>query len=221
MHIKWKMDAVVVVSILLTLFLFLLLRLVYLVVFNNISSSSVSLRTRPCKTLVILGSGGHTAEMLKLLSGVNLSNYNPRTYVVASTDRMSAEKVRVFEESVGCSTLDVRIIPRARRVGQSWLTTPLTTLYSILRAMTVVCACKPELVLCNGPGTCIPICFWAFLLKFCFLTNTKVVYVESVCRVQQLSLSGLLLYYFADGLLVQWPQLKQKYPRTSYLGRLV
>lgn len=215
------MDALVPASILLTLFLLLLLRLVYLLAFNNISSSPISLRTLPCRTLVILGSGGHTAEMLKLLSGMNLSNYNPRTYVVASTDRMSANKVRVFEESVGSSTVDVRTIPRARRVGQSWLTTPLTTLYSILRAMTVVCACKPELVLCNGPGTCIPICFWAFLLKLCFITNTRVVYVESVCRVQHLSLSGLMLYYVADGLLVQWPQLKQKYPRTTYLGRLV
>lgn len=215
------MDAAVVVSILLSLCMLLLLRLVFLVAFNSIESSPLSLRTRPCKTLVVLGSGGHTAEMLKLLSGVNMPNYSPRTYVVASTDGMSAGKVSLFEESVGCSAADVRTIPRARRVGQSWLTTPLTTLHSILRSMTVVCTCKPELVLCNGPGTCIPICLWAFLLKFCFVTNARIVYVESVCRVQHLSLSGLLLYYIADGLLVQWPQLKQKYPRAIYLGRLV
>ena len=215
------MDAAVVVSILLSLCMLLLLRLVFLVAFNSIESSPLSLRTRPCKTLVVLGSGGHTAEMLKLLSGVNMPNYSPRTYVVASTDGMSASKVSLFEESVGGSAADVRAIPRARRVGQSWLTTPLTTLHSILRSMTVVCTCKPELVLCNGPGTCIPICLWAFLLKFCFVTNARIVYVESVCRVQHLSLSGLLLYYIADGLLVQWPQLKQKYPRAIYLGRLV
>lgn len=215
------MDAVVLVSILLSLFMLLLLRLLFVVAFKSIESSALPLRTHPCKTLVVLGSGGHTAEMLKLLSGVNLSNYSPRTYVVASTDRMSAGKVRLLEESMGCSVVDVRTIPRARRVGQSWLTTPLTTLHSILRSMTVVCACRPEMVLCNGPGTCIPVCLWAFLLKLCFAANARIVYVESVCRVRHLSLSGLLLYYIADALLVQWPQLKQKYPRTIYCGRLV
>lgn len=215
------MDAVGLVAMLLSVCMLLLLRVVFLVAFKSVGSSPFTLRKRPCKTLVVLGSGGHTAEMLKLLSGVNLSNYSPRTYVVASTDRMSAGKVDLLEESVGCSAVDVRSIPRARRVGQSWLTTLITTLHSTLRAMTVVCACKPELVLCNGPGTCVPVCLWAFLLKVCFVSDARIVYVESVCRVQRLSLSGLLLYYIADALLVQWPQLKQKYPRAIYCGRLV
>ena len=46
------------------------------------------------------------------------------------------------------------------------------------------------------------------------------VYVESICRVESLSLSGLIMYYFADHLLVQWPQLKDKYPKSIYLGEL-
>jgi beta-1,4-N-acetylglucosaminyltransferase len=41
--------------------------------------------------------GGHTKEMLTLLTGLS-SCYYPRIYVVADTDTMSAEKIRNFEK---------------------------------------------------------------------------------------------------------------------------
>uniref|UniRef100_UPI00398E77DD UDP-N-acetylglucosamine transferase subunit ALG14 isoform X1 n=1 Tax=Pristiophorus japonicus TaxID=55135 RepID=UPI00398E77DD len=56
---------------------------------------------KPCKTgpasvLVVLGSGGHTTEILRLMNSLSAS-YAPRHYVIANTDRMSEEKVRFFE----------------------------------------------------------------------------------------------------------------------------
>jgi len=48
--------------------------------------------------------GGHTTEMLQLLSGVNLDKYLPRLYIVAGTDHMSADKARTFETAVGRGT---------------------------------------------------------------------------------------------------------------------
>jgi hypothetical protein len=45
-------------------------------------------------------------------------------------------------------------------------------------------------------------------------------YVESVCRVQTLSLTAMLLYCFCDGFVVQWKELALRYPRSTYLGRL-
>jgi beta-1,4-N-acetylglucosaminyltransferase len=53
-----------------------------------------------------------------------------------------------------------------------------------------------------------------------FGKDVKIVYVESIARVESLSLSGKLLYRTADYFLVQWPQLKAKYPAAQYLGRL-
>lgn len=41
--------------------------------------------------------GGHTKEMLMLMTG--LSNcYYPRIYIIADTDNMSDEKIRDFEQ---------------------------------------------------------------------------------------------------------------------------
>jgi hypothetical protein len=44
--------------------------------------------------------GGHTTEMLRLLSGTDRQLYRPRHYVIASTDDISARKMKEFEENV-------------------------------------------------------------------------------------------------------------------------
>ena len=78
----------------------------------------------------------------------------------------------------------------------------------------------PSLVLCNGPGTCVPICAAALLVRLLGIKYISIVYVESVCRVESLSLSGKIMLRLADHFLVQWPGLTKKYPRAQFIGRL-
>lgn len=63
----------------------------------------------------------------------------------------------------------------------------------------------------------------ACVMQMLGLNSCRIVYVESICRVESLSLSGKLLYwlYIANDILVQWPELQEKYPRTKYIGLLV
>uniref|UniRef100_A0A7N5P7S7 UDP-N-acetylglucosamine transferase subunit ALG14 n=1 Tax=Ailuropoda melanoleuca TaxID=9646 RepID=A0A7N5P7S7_AILME len=77
------------------------------------------------------------------------------------------------------------------------------------------------MVLCNGPGTCVPICISALLLGILGIKKVIIVYVESICRVEHLSLSGKILFHLSDYFIVQWPALKEKYPKSVYLGRIV
>nr|XP_044994330.1 UDP-N-acetylglucosamine transferase subunit ALG14 homolog isoform X3 [Jaculus jaculus] len=77
------------------------------------------------------------------------------------------------------------------------------------------------LVLCNGPGTCVPVCVSALLLGVLGIKKVIIVYAESICRVETLSLSGKILFYLSDYFIVQWPTLKEKYPKSVYLGRIV
>lgn len=76
-------------------------------------------------------------------------------------------------------------------------------------------------VLCNGPGTCVPLCTAGLLLGLLGLKRVLLVYVESICRVESLSLSGKILYHISDYFFVQWSTLKDKYPKSIYLGRIV
>ena len=75
-----------------------------------------------------------------------------------------------------------------------------------------------SIVLLASAGTCVPIVFVAFLYKLLGILDVDIVFVESFCRVQKLSLTGKLLYPIADKFIVQWPQLLRLYGRAEYLG---
>jgi beta-1,4-N-acetylglucosaminyltransferase len=49
--------------------------------------------------------------------------------------------------------------------------------------------------------------------------RSKIIYVESICRVSTLSMSAKILTYFADEILVQWPELAVKFPKSKYIAR--
>ncbi|XP_071711551.1 uncharacterized protein [Rutidosis leptorrhynchoides] len=198
-----------------------------------ISQSSKPIRNTSQKhlsTLVVLGSGGHTAEMINLLSVMQKDRYTPRFYIAAATDNMSLQKARVFEETLddkarlqGPDSTHFMQIYRSREVGQSYITSVGTTLYALGHALWLMLKIRPQVILCNGPGTCIPICTIAFVFKVLGIRWCYIFYVESIARVKRLSLSGLLLYKLrmADQLFVQWPQLQKQYPRAHYVGRLM
>lgn len=193
---------------------YLTFRLFYLIaqcLFSNQSRTKL----KPIRTLIVLGSGGHTAEMMCLMNKMDKSKFIPRMYVLADTDTTSRNRVESDESDKNWTIVT---IPRSRYVNQSYLTSILSTIYSIVMTVPIVLKFKPDLVLCNGPGTCIPVCFVVFLMRLCHYTNTSIIFVESICRVKTLSLTGKLLFLFADLIIVQWPELKQKYCwRVKYL----
>ncbi|CAH8384391.1 unnamed protein product [Eruca vesicaria subsp. sativa] len=215
-------------SFLIILSLFLMFRLLYVLYrcgkpFPKGASTSFS-------TLIVLGSGGHTAEMLSLLSVLRMDRYTPRFYIAAATDNMSLHKARSFEDSLAHkpsavkeSSLQYAQIYRSREVGQSYVTSVWTTLVAIVHALWLMIRIRPQVILCNGPGTCIPLCGIAFLFKVLGIRWSSIFYVESVARVKKLSLSGLLLYKLrmADQFFVQWPHLQKQYPRAHYVGCLM
>ncbi|CAI2726785.1 unnamed protein product [Schistosoma spindalis] len=171
------------------------------------------------RVMIVLGSGGHTAEMLSYTS-VLTCKYQPRLYVIATTDSMSEQKVLDLEDKCDIK-FSIKRIPRAREVKQSYASSIFSTLVSCLSAFPIVTTFRAKLILCNGPGTCIPICFVAILLHILKFHSTLIIFVESICRTKTLSLSGKILYYtrLVD-VIVQWPELKTKYPRSIYLGLL-
>nr|XP_046227471.1 UDP-N-acetylglucosamine transferase subunit ALG14 homolog [Scatophagus argus] len=172
--------------------------------------------------LVVAGSGGHTTEILRLMECLSAA-YTPRHYVIADTDRMSEEKISTFESSKEHSESQFTIcrIPRSREVHQSWGSSVISTLNALCYALPLVFRIRPDMVLCNGPGTCIPVCVAGLMLGILGLKKVLIVYAESICRVQTLSLTGKILYPISDYFFVQWSSLRDSYPKSIFLGRIV
>ncbi|OEU14167.1 UDP-N-acetylglucosamine transferase subunit ALG14 [Fragilariopsis cylindrus CCMP1102] len=196
---------------------------------TNLLSKEKTTSKRPLKTLVVLGSGGHTTEMLHLIKNLNPDHYYPVVLIVATTDTTSLRRVQAYPHSLPVQNKDNLIeeeknnnggriyrIPRSREVGQSYWSSILTTMYSFFFAFWLVgFKVQPDLILVNGPGTCLPIAVSAFLFRIVgWMDETKIIFVESFCRVTSLSLTGKLLYPIADLFVVCWEQLHEVYPLT-------
>ena len=165
-------------------------------------------------TLVVLGSGGHTAEMLRLITDFDFDRYGPLTLVTAATDTTSRAKAERELPREALATARWAAIPRAREVGQSFGSSVPSTLKALWACVQLLWTAAPELVLVNGPGTCVPV---AVLAR---LSGSRVIFVESWCRVESLSLTGRIMYWVAHRFVVHWPELARRYPRAEYLGRI-
>lgn len=172
------------------------------------------------KTLVYFGSGGHTTEMMRLIERLDTRRYQPIVFAMGHTDITSQAKVRAGNLAIEPSARWFRLY-RSREVKQSWTTTVFTTAWSCVQALYMVYRQRPQLLICNGPGTCVPLCYSAFLLRVLGLADTVIVFAESYCRTDALSLSGRLVYPIADRFVVHWPALQEAHPRAEYLGQIL
>lgn len=209
-------------AIFIAIFVIILIMMWRIYAIYSLRQKVISLNDKNIRTLIFLGSGGHTGEMMKIVSKLNFEKHSPRFYVIAATDSLSSKKVEQVEPSTGnLRNYHIHHIPRSREVGQSWISTIYSTLYSLLFSFSCIYKTKPDLILCNGPGSCVPICIASFIFKLFGLASTRLIFIESICRVKSLSLSGKILYYFCDDIFVQWSHLVKKYPNAKYLGRLI
>ncbi|CAH0520480.1 unnamed protein product [Peronospora belbahrii] len=151
----------------------------------------IKVTQRHVRVMAVLGSGGHTTELLKLMKRLKRDVYTPFTFVVAETDKTSQVKTELDWKPAEIDSFAT--IPRSREVGQSWFSSVWTTLQSFISCLHLVYNRRPQLVLCNGPGTCIPICAAVLLFRvFGVQTDSKIIFCESFARVTHLR-NGVLL----------------------------
>lgn len=74
---------------------------------------------------------------------------------------------------------------------------------------------RPDMILTTGSGVAAPFIWLARLY------GIPSVFVESITRITEISLTARISKPFATKLLVQWPDLVRKYPGVEYHGRIV
>ncbi|CAD6505079.1 BgTH12-07974 [Blumeria graminis f. sp. triticale] len=171
----------------------------------------------------ILGSGGHSSEMVSLLRDIDPARYTHRSYIASSGDSFAYSKALEIETYIqskfrpsGPTTpqtwdpltgiWDLRIVPRARKIHQPLVTTMFSSLLcaigclkelrSIKKASRATSSGYPDVIISNGPATAVIFILVAALMRVSGMSplrKMKTIYVESWARVDSLSLSGRFL----------------------------
>jgi beta-1,4-N-acetylglucosaminyltransferase len=97
--------------------------------------------------------------------------------------------------------------PTTRNVGN--LIRNLRLSWSLVRRL------QPRVILTTGAGVAVPFAWMGKLL------GARVVYVESLTRVDEPSLSCRLVEPVADRVYVQWPELARSMAKARYAGKVL
>ncbi len=155
------------------------------------------------KVCLVCSPGGHLVEMLQLLDA--FQDYS----VVLITHE---EKfISGLENSYPLKIYRIRY----HQIRPLWLSHIDYMIRAGFISLKVLRKERPEVFISNGAEIAIPVCYLAKLF------GKKIIYIESICRVRKLSVTGQAVSRIADLFLVQWESLLQKYKNAKYLGRLV
>jgi beta-1,4-N-acetylglucosaminyltransferase len=143
--------------------------------------------------LLVCSCGGHLLQLLAMRAAWNDLS---RTWV--TFDKADARSLLADEDVIHAAG------PTNRHLGNllrnAWL------------AWRVVRRVRPSVIVTTGAGVAVPFA-WVGRLR-----GARVVYVESVTRIEELSLSAKLIAPVSDRLYVQWPELAQAVAGARYAG---
>ena len=83
---------------------------------------------------------------------------------------------------------------------------------NILKSIRIFVEEKPDVVISTGAGAVIPFCVISKLF------GKKIIFLESFAKINSPTITGKIVYKFADKFFVQWEEMKKFYPKAIYKG---
>jgi len=158
------------------------------------------------RVAVVLGRGGHTAQTFALVN--LLGDRYQYLYMIGILDPLTPKKIQIPGKIA--PVIPPRLLPQDSRI-MSILRTLMTFILSFVYFMMF----KPKVVISCGTGLTVPIFYAARILRI------KTVFIESMSRVESLSITGRLLIGKTTLYVVQWPELAKKTQGAIYGGQLL
>lgn len=81
-----------------------------------------------------------------------------------------------------------------------------------LKTIKILIIENPDIIISTGALSTFPVCLLGKLLR------KKIIFIESFAKINSPTLTGKLVYKFADQFYVQWEEMKQVYPNAIYKG---
>jgi beta-1,4-N-acetylglucosaminyltransferase len=151
--------------------------------------------------LLVCSTGGHLLQLVALRGA-----WGDFSRIWVTFDKSDARSLLADEHVVYAHG------PTNRNFGVLAVTNLLRNLLGAVRLLRVV---RPRVVLTTGAGVAVPFAWVGRLL------GARVVYVESLTRIEQPSLSLRIIAPVANRIYAQWPELQEAVPKARYLGSVV
>jgi len=150
------------------------------------------------KVCIACSAGGHFSEAIKATKNIRHEKYYV-TYRNALVQEFSKNNKVYFVTHPRHCALILRFF---------------LFLKNLIQSVLILLKERPDLIISTGADVAVATCIIGKLM------GKKLIYIESGGYVTSKSLSGRLVYPFADLFLVQWEPALKNYPKAKYGGPL-
>ncbi len=182
--------------------------LLFIIVYKNACNYKVIVPVNELR--IFLNEGNHMGKRMKIAfiasSGGHLEEIESLKNVKEKYDSFLITEGGRFSDTKFCEK--IYLVWQMNRKQVTFLPKFLILL---LKAIHILNKEKPDFIITTGALVAYPFCVVGKL------KGIKIIYVESFARVKKPSLTGRLLYNFADLFIVQWEDMLKLYPK-SVLG---
>jgi beta-1,4-N-acetylglucosaminyltransferase len=150
------------------------------------------------KICLISSSGGHLSQLKELLPIVK----DYEIFIITEKNDTTLNLKDKYK---------LRYLKQQNRKSFSFIPTLVSNL--LLSAIYYLKE-RPDIVISTGAGACIPTLLLGKLLR------SKIIFIESIAKIDTPTISGKIVYKFADAFYVQSEKLLSHYPRGKYKGTI-
>lgn len=151
------------------------------------------------KVLFISSCGGHLTELLQLSPMFEKYNY----YLITEKTKDNLNLKNKYKNRISYMIYGTKDHP---------LTYPFKLLTNCFISLFLFIKIRPEYIVTTGVHTAGPMCCLGKIFK------RKIIYIETFANIEKPTITGRLIYKFADLFIVQHKSLLKHYPKAIYGG---
>ena len=157
------------------------------------------MKNKKKKVMFISSTGGHFNEMSQLKDLLKKYDY----YIVTEN---TPDKMYLKEKHPN------RVSYLVYGTKDHMLTYPFKLLYNCFKSLFIYIKVRPKVIITTGAHTAGPMCCIGKIF------GTKIIFIESMANITTKTITGRLIYKFADLFIVQWESMLELYPNAKYGG---
>ncbi len=92
------------------------------------------------------------------------------------------------------------------------ITYPFKLLFNCFKSLFIYIKVRPKVIITTGAHTAGPMCCIGKIF------GSKIIFIETMANISTKTITGRLIYKFADLFIVQWESMLELYPKATYGG---